>query len=298
MTAKNPPLDRDASSLGAAGGGVTAKNPPLDRDASSLGAAGGGLTDQTRDEDDAIRVGVLGAQGRMGTEVCRAVDAADDLELVAMIDQGDGLFSASDAAAEVVVDFTTPDVVMDNLHWCIEQGINVVVGTSGFTEHRLDRVRTWLSHKPHVGVVIAPNFAVGAVLMMDFAARAARFFESVEIIEQHHPAKLDAPSGTALSTASAIAAARAQAGLGDVPDATKDELDGARGALVNGVRVHSVRAAGLVAHQEVLFGTAGETLTIRHDSYERVSFMPGVLLAIRSVVARPGLTVGLGPLLG
>ncbi len=249
------------------------------------------------DEREPIRVGVLGARGRMGAEACRAVDAADGMELVAMIDQGDGLFSASDAAAEVVVDFTTPDVVMDNLHWCIDQGINVVVGTSGFTEHRLDRVRTWLSHKPGVGVVIAPNFAVGAVLMMEFAARAARFFESVEIIEQHHPKKVDAPSGTALNTASLIAAARAEAGLGDVPDATKDEMDGARGARVNGIHVHSVRATGLVAHQEVLFGTVGETLTIRHDSYDRASFMPGVLLAIRSVVKRPGLTVGLGTLL-
>src|SRR5258707_4392602 len=141
----------------------------------------------------------------MGTEVCKAVDAADDLELVAMIDQGDWLFNASDAGAEVVVDFTTPDIVMDNLHWCIDQGINVVVGTSGFTEHRLERVRSWLSHKPGVGVVIAPNFAVGAVLMIEVAARAARFFESVEIIEQHHPRKLDAPSGTALGTASVIA---------------------------------------------------------------------------------------------
>jgi 4-hydroxy-tetrahydrodipicolinate reductase len=250
-----------------------------------------------RDEAEPVRVGILGARGRMGTEACRAVDAADDLELVAMIDQGDGLFSASDAAAEVVVDFTAPDVVMDNLHWCIEQGINVVVGTSGFTEHRLERVRAWLSHKPQVGVIIAPNFAVGAVLMMEFAARAARFFESVEIIEQHHPAKVDAPSGTSLNTASVIAAARAQAGLGPAPDATREEMDGARGAVVDGVRVHSVRAAGLVAHQEVLFGTAGETLTIRHDSYDRVSFMPGVLLAIRSVVQRPGLTVGLGALL-
>lgn len=249
------------------------------------------------DEREPIRVGVLGARGRMGAEACRAVDAADDLELVAMIDQGDGLFSASDAAAEVVVDFTTPDAVMDNLHWCIDQGINVVVGTSGFTEHRLDRVRTWLSHKPGVGVVVAPNFAVGAVLMMEFAARAARFFESVEIIEQHHPKKVDAPSGTALNTASLIAAARAEAGLGEVPDATKDEMDGARGARVNGIHVHSVRATGLVAHQEVLFGTVGETLTIRHDSYDRASFMPGVLLAIRSVVKRPGLTVGLGALL-
>lgn len=244
-----------------------------------------------------LRVGVLGARGRMGIEVCRAVDAADDLELVAMVDQGDQLFSASDAGAEVVVDFTTPDVVMDNLHWCVEQGISVVVGTSGFTEQRLDRVRNWLSHKPGVGVVIAPNFGIGAVLMMQFAARAARFFESVEVIEQHHPKKLDAPSGTATHTARLIAQARAEAGLGAGPDATKDEVPGARGAEIDGVRVHSVRAAGLVAHQEVLFGTTGETLTIRHDSYDRASFMPGVLLAIRSVPRRPGLTLGLDALL-
>ncbi len=249
------------------------------------------------DEREPIRVGVLGARGRMGTEVCRAVDGAPDLELVAMMDQGDWLFNASDAGAEVIVDFTTPDVVMDNLHWCIEQGINVVVGTSGFTTQRLDRVRSWLAHHPTVGVVIAPNFAVGAVLMMEFAARAARFFQSIEIIEQHHPQKVDAPSGTALRTAQVIAEARAAAGMGEMPDATKDELAGARGTAVDGVRVHSVRAAGLVAHQEVLFGTAGETLTIRHDSYDRVSFMPGVLLAVRSVVDRPGLTVGLGALL-
>ena len=233
----------------------------------------------------------------MGIEVCKAVDAADDLELVAMVDQGDWLFNASDAGAEVVVDFTTPEVVMDNLHWCIDQGISVVVGTSGFTPSRLDRVRTWLSHKPEVGVVIAPNFGIGAVLMMEFAARAARFFESVEIIEQHHPRKLDAPSGTAMSTAALIAAARAEAGLAGMPDATKEELPGARGAEVDGVRVHSVRAAGLVAHQEILFGTTGETLTIRHDSYDRVSFMPGVLLAIRAVTKRPGLTLGIGDLL-
>jgi 4-hydroxy-tetrahydrodipicolinate reductase len=245
-----------------------------------------------------IRVGVLGARGRMGSEVCKAVDAADDLELVAMIDQGDWLFNASDAGAEVIVDFTTPDVVMDNLHWCIDQGINVVVGTSGFTEQRLDRVRAWLAHKPELGVIVAPNFAIGAVLMMEFAARAARFFDSVEIIEQHHPQKVDAPSGTALRTAHVVAEARAAAGKGAMPDATKDELAGARGAAVEGVPVHSVRASGLVAHQEVLFGTAGETLTIRHDSYDRISFMPGVLLAVRSVVHRPGLTVGLGPLLG
>ncbi|HWG99017.1 MAG TPA: 4-hydroxy-tetrahydrodipicolinate reductase [Pilimelia sp.] len=257
------------------------------------------MTDQpVRDlSEEPIRVGVLGARGRMGVEVCKAVNAAPDLELVAMIDQGDWLFNASDAAAEVVVDFTTPDAVMDNLHWCIDQGINVVVGTSGFTPARLDRVRGWLAHKPGVGVVVAPNFAVGAVLMMEFAARAARFFESVEIIEQHHPQKVDAPSGTALRTAQVIAEARAEAGLAAPPDATKEELAGARGATVDGVRVHSVRAAGLVAHQEVLFGTAGETLTLRHDSYDRASFMPGVLLAVRQIVHRPGLTIGLAPLL-
>jgi len=244
-----------------------------------------------------IRVGVLGARGRMGVEVCRAVNAAEDLDLVAMIDQGDWLFNASDAGAEVVVDFTTPDVVMDNLHWCIDQGINVVVGTSGFTEQRLERVRTWLSHKPEVGVVIAPNFGIGAVLMMQFAVRAARYFESVEIIEQHHPNKVDAPSGTAGHTAHLIAQARSAAGLAAMPDATRDALPGARGADLDGVRVHSVRAAGLVAHQEVLFGTTGETLTIRHDSYDRASFMPGVLLAVRSAARRPGLTVGLDALL-
>jgi 4-hydroxy-tetrahydrodipicolinate reductase len=233
----------------------------------------------------------------MGLEVCRAVDAADDLELVAMIDQGDWLFNASDAGAQVLVDFTTPDVVMDNLHWAVDQGINMVVGTTGFTDHRLDRVRSWLSHKPDLGVIIAPNFGIGAVLMMQFAARAARYFDSVEIIEQHHPRKLDAPSGTAIHTARLIAAARADAERAPMPDATKEEMNGARGTDVDGVRIHAVRAAGLVAHQEVLFGTEGETLTIRHDSLDRVSFMPGVLMAVRSVLSRPGLTVGIDALL-
>ncbi len=256
------------------------------------------MTEEPQREAEPIRVGVLGARGRMGQEVCRAVDAAPDMELVAMIDRGDWLFNATDAAAEVIVDFTTPEVVMDNLHWCIEQNLNVVVGTSGFTPQRLARVRSWLEHKPDVGVVIAPNFAVGAVLMMEFAARAARFYESVEIIEQHHPDKLDAPSGTALQTAKLVAEARAAAGSPPMPDATTDALEGARGALVEGVRVHSVRARGLVAHQEVLFGAPGEILTIRHDSLDRSSFMPGVLLAVREVRRRPGLTVGLAPLLG
>ncbi|MGC4854231.1 4-hydroxy-tetrahydrodipicolinate reductase [Micromonospora sp. DT4] len=247
------------------------------------------------DEQGTTRVGVFGARGRMGIEVCKAVDAATDLELAASIDQGD---SRSDVSAvDVVVDFTTPDVVMDNLQWAIGQGINAVVGTTGFTEQRLEQVRGWLADKPGVGVVIAPNFGIGAVLMMQFATRAARHFESVEIIEQHHPRKLDAPSGTATHTARQIAQARAEAGLGPVPDATKDEVPGARGADIDGVRVHAVRATGLVAHQEVLFGTTGETLTIRHDSYDRASFMPGVLLAVRAVRNRPGLTIGLDPLL-
>jgi 4-hydroxy-tetrahydrodipicolinate reductase len=227
----------------------------------------------------------------MGSEVCQAVEAADDLELVAAIDQGDSLSAAS--AAQVIVDFTTPDVVMDNLEWAIGQGIHAVVGTTGFTDQRLSSVRGWLASQPSAGVLIAPNFGIGAVLMMEFAARAARYFESAEIIEQHHPRKLDAPSGTSGHTARLIAAARAEAGLGPMPDATKEEAPGARGTDVEGVRIHSVRAAGLVAHQEVLFGTQGETLTIRHDSLDRVSFMPGVLLAVRTIVGRPGLTVGL-----
>ncbi|MEV0897386.1 4-hydroxy-tetrahydrodipicolinate reductase [Actinoplanes sp. NPDC049802] len=249
------------------------------------------------DLPETIRVGVLGARGRMGLEVCKAVDAAEDLALVSMIDQGEELFQASSAGAQVLVDFTNPDVVMDNLRWAVEQGISVVVGTSGFTEERLDRVRGWLAGKPGVGVLIAPNFGIGAILMMQFAARAARWFDSVEIIEQHHPRKLDAPSGTSMHTAKVIAEARAEARCAPMPDATKDELEGARGAEVDGIRVHSIRAAGLVAHQEVLFGTTGETLTIRHDSLDRSSFMPGVLLAVRNILGRPGLTLGLDPLL-
>jgi 4-hydroxy-tetrahydrodipicolinate reductase len=249
------------------------------------------------DQPEPIRVGVLGARGRMGLEVCKAVDAAADLELVATVDQGDPRSDVSDAGAQVIVDFTTPDAVMDNLYWAVEQGINVVVGTTGFSEQRLDQVRGWLAQRPGVGVMIAPNFGIGAVLMMQFAARAARYFESAEIIEQHHPRKLDAPSGTSAHTARLIAAARAEAGLGAMPDATTQEAPGARGTEIDGVRVHSVRAAGLVAHQEVLFGTQGETLTIRHDSLDRSSFMPGVLLAVRHIVQHPGLTIGLDALL-
>jgi 4-hydroxy-tetrahydrodipicolinate reductase len=230
----------------------------------------------------------------MGAEVCRAVQAADGLSLVAAIDQGD---PREIADAQVLVDFTTPDVVMDNLEWAIAAGIHTVVGTTGFTDSRLARVRSWLADRPGVGSIIAPNFGIGAVLMMQFAERAARWFESAEIIELHHPRKLDAPSGTAGHTARLIAAARVEAGRGEMPDATKEEFDSARGASVDGVPVHSVRLSGLVAHQEVLFGTAGETLTIRHDSLDRISFMPGVILAVRAVSSRPGLTVGIDSLL-
>ncbi|MGH3978803.1 MAG: 4-hydroxy-tetrahydrodipicolinate reductase [Pseudonocardiaceae bacterium] len=251
----------------------------------------------SRGEDDPIRVGVLGARGRMGTEVCRAVDAADDMELVAMVDTGDWMFNVADAGAEVVVDFTHPDVVLDNVRFCVDQGIHAVVGTTGFDAERLATVREWLQPKPELGVLVAPNFAIGAVLSMRFAVLAARFYESVEVVELHHPRKADAPSGTAQRTAELIATARAEAGMQPPPDATTAGRDGARGTDVHGVRVHSVRLSGLVAHQEVLLGTAGETLTIRHDSLDRSSFMPGVLLAVRSVLDRPGLTIGLEPLL-
>jgi 4-hydroxy-tetrahydrodipicolinate reductase len=242
-----------------------------------------------------IRVGVLGARGRMGSEVCRAVEAAPDLELVAQIDHGDAQSGLVDAKAEVVVDFTHPGVVLDNLRFCIDNGIAAVVGTSGFDDARFATVRGWLDETPG-HVLIAPNFGVGAVLMMQFARQAAPFFESVEVIELHHAGKVDAPSGTAARTASLIAEARADAG--PLPDATTSELPGARGATVDGVRVHSVRLPGLVAHQEVLFGTVGETLTIRHDSFDRASFMPGVVMAVRAVRDRAGLTIGLEPLLG
>ena len=244
-----------------------------------------------------VRVAVFGARGRMGAEVCRAVEAADDLELVAAVDAGDPRDEV-EARAQVVVDFTTPQVVIENIAWCLERGIHVVVGTSGFTPERLDRVRELVALANPTGVLIASNFSIGAVLMMKFAQLAAPFFESAEIVELHHPNKLDAPSGTARTTAEQIAAARQAAGLGAVPDATVDDPDGARGAVVDGIHVHGVRLRGLVAHQEVLFGATGETLTIRHDSFDRVSFMPGVLTAVRAVGDRPGLTLGIDGLLG
>ena len=244
-----------------------------------------------------IKVGVLGARGRMGATVCETIADAPDTELAAQVDQGDSLEAL--LGSDVVVDFTHVAAVMDNLRWCVEHGLNVVVGTSGFGDERLAQVRTWLESAPSVRVLVAPNFSVGAVLMMRFAAQAARFFESVEIIELHHANKMDAPSGTALRTASMIAEARDKAGLGAPPDATKQELAGARGATVDDVHVHSVRLSGLIAHQEVLLGGHGETLTIRHDSLDRASFMPGVLLAVRGIENLPtGLTVGIEPLLG
>jgi 4-hydroxy-tetrahydrodipicolinate reductase len=245
-----------------------------------------------------LRVGITGARGRMGQQVCRAVDAAEDLELVAMVDAGDWLFSVADAGAQVMVDFTHPDVVMDNIRFAVDQGIHAVVGTTGMTDERLAEVREWLQDVPQLGVVVAPNFAIGAVLSMRFAEIAAPYYPSAEIIELHHADKVDAPSGTAARTAQRLAKVRHDTSVVAPKDATTQEMPGARGALVDGVRVHSVRLAGLVAHQEILFGTEGETLSIRHDSLHRSSFMPGVLLAVRAVSARPGLTVGLEPLLG
>lgn len=237
------------------------------------------------------RVVVLGAKGRMGAEVVRVVEAADDLTLAGAFDVDDEL-DLSDA--DVVVDFTHPDAVMGNLRACVEAGVHAVVGTTGFDEGRLSELRDLLQGKD-VGVLIAPNFGIAAVLMMQFAAQAARYFESVEIVELHHARKADAPSGTARRTAELVAAARQ--GMAPMPDATTTSLDGARGADVDGVRVHAVRLAGLVAHQEVILSGAGESLTIRHDSYDRASFMPGVLLGVRQIASRPGLTVGLEHLL-
>lgn len=243
-----------------------------------------------------IRAGVLGAKGRMGATVCEAVAAADGIEVAAAVDQGDSREPL--AGCDVVVDFTHPGAVMDNLQWCIAHGVDTVVGTSGFGEERQARVREWLAAAPGTRSLIVPNFSIGAVLMMRFAAQAARFFESAEIIELHHPRKVDAPSGTAARTATLIGEAREAAGLGPSPDATVTAAEGARGAVQSGVHVHAVRLAGLLAHQEVLFGGHGETLTIRHDSLDRSSFMPGVLLGIRGIAQLPpGLTVGLDPLL-
>ncbi len=240
-----------------------------------------------------IKVGVLGARGRMGAEVVNAVTDAADLELVAELDLGDSLETLKSAGAQVVVDFTTPDSVMANLEFLISNGINAVVGTTGFDADRIAKLEKLIAANPKVGVLIAPNFAIGAVLMMEFATKAAKYFESAEIIELHHPNKVDAPSGTAARTAELMSKARKDAGLEAMPDATSTALDGARGANVGDIPVHSVRLRGLIAHQEVLLGGLGETLTIRHDSLDRAGFMPGVLLGVRSVISKPGLTFGL-----
>ena len=243
-----------------------------------------------------IKVGVLGAKGRMGAEVVKAISSAPDLALTSALDLGDSLSDFVANQTRVVVDFTHPDVVMENLKFLIEQNINVVVGTTGFTDDRIQQIEKWLNKKS-VGVLIAPNFGLGAVLMMNFAEKAAAYFESVEIVELHHPQKADAPSGTATHTAERIAKARKKAGLGQMPDATTSEISGARGARISGIPVHSVRLRGLVAHQEVIFGDPGETFTLRHDSIDRVGFMPGVLLGVRKIIDQPGLTLGLESLL-
>ena len=239
------------------------------------------------------KVGVLGARGKLGSAIVAGLEQSEDVDVVARVGSADPLQALVDGGTEVAVDVTTPDAVMGNLEFCIAHGIHVVVGTTGFDEERLATLRGWLADAPGVGVLIAPNFSIGAILMMRFAAQAAPFFESVEIVELHHPTKADAPSGTARRTAELVAAARREAGLGPVPDATSTQLDGARGAVVDGIHVHGLRIRGLVAHQEVVLGGVGETLTIRHDSLDRAGFVPGVLAAVRGVADHPGLTVGL-----
>ncbi|MEV0320517.1 4-hydroxy-tetrahydrodipicolinate reductase [Streptomyces sp. NPDC050658] len=240
-----------------------------------------------------LRVAVIGAKGRIGSEAVRVVEAAEDLELVAALGRGDKLDTLVESGAQVAVELTNPDAVMANLDFCVRHGIHSVVGTTGWNDDRLAQLETWLAASPKTGVLIAPNFSIGAVLTMKFAQIAAPYFESVEVVELHHPNKADAPSGTAQRTAQLIAAARREAGSAPQPDATTTALDGARGADVDGVPVHSVRLRGLLAHQEVLLGGEGETLTIRHDSLHHSSFMPGILLGVRRVVSTPGLTFGL-----
>ncbi|MDK8240937.1 4-hydroxy-tetrahydrodipicolinate reductase [Corynebacterium coyleae] len=245
-----------------------------------------------------IKVGVLGAQGKVGSAVVAGVKKADDLELAVEINKGDSLQTLVDEGVDVIVDFTTPNAVMDNLEFCINNGIHCVVGTTGFDDARYQQVRDWCAANEGVGVLIAPNFAISAVLTMAFARQAAPFFESAEVVEFHHPNKLDAPSGTAVKTAQGIAQARKEAGMGAMPDATEQALDGSRGADVDGVPVHAVRMQGMVAHEEVIFGTTDQSLTIRQDSYGRESFVPGVLTGVREVANRPGLTIGLDEYLG
>ncbi|WP_457034221.1 4-hydroxy-tetrahydrodipicolinate reductase [Kitasatospora sp. P5_F3] len=238
-----------------------------------------------------LPVAVIGATGRIGSEAVKAVGAAADLDLVATLNRHSSLEELK--GARVAVELTHPDAVMANLEYCVRNGIHVVTGTTGWTEERLATLRGWLADAPEVGVLIAPNFSIGAVLSMKFAQQAAKYFETVEVVELHHNNKADAPSGTAARTAQLIAAARDAAGLPRQSDPTTHGLPGARGADVDGVPVHSVRLRGLLAHQEVLLGDTGETLTIRHDSLHHSCFMPGILLGVRRVVETPGLTFGL-----
>ncbi|MFF2123354.1 4-hydroxy-tetrahydrodipicolinate reductase [Kitasatospora xanthocidica] len=240
-----------------------------------------------------LRVAVIGARGRIGSEAVKAVEAAPDLELVATLGRGSNLEELTEAGAQAVVELTHPDSVMGNLDFCLHHGIHVVTGTTGWTDERLATVRGWLDEAPELGLLIAPNFSIGAILGMKFSQIAARYFESVEVVELHHDRKADAPSGTATRTAQLIAAARAEAGRPPQQDPTTHSLPGARGADVDGVPVHAVRLRGLLAHQQVMFGDTGETLTIRHDSLHHSSFMPGILLGVRKVVGTPGLTFGL-----
>lgn len=223
----------------------------------------------------------------------KAVGSATDMELVAALGRGDTLEAILEAGATHIVDLSVPASTEENVRFAVEHGIHAVVGTTGWDDAKRASLEELLAANPGTGVLIAPNFALGSVLASAFAATAARYFESVEIIELHHPNKVDAPSGTAVRTAELIAAERAAAGVAASPDATETQLDGARGAVVDGIHVHSVRLRGLVAHQEVLLGGEGEQLTLRHDSYDRASFMPGVLLGLRTVSSRPGLTYGL-----
>ena len=244
------------------------------------------------------KIGVLGAKGRVGTAIVAAVEASEQHELAAAVDHGDDLQKLVDAGVEVVVDFTVPDAVMGNVEFCVKNGIHAVVGTTGWTEERYNQVREWLQESPETGVLVAPNFAISAVLTMKFAEIAAPFFESAEVIELHHPNKKDAPSGTAVHTAEGIAKAREAAGMAPQPDATEQSLDGARGADVQGVPVHAVRMTGMVAHEQVIFGTQGQTLTIKQDSYDRDSFVPGVMVGVEKIANYPGLNIGLEKFLG
>lgn len=244
------------------------------------------------------KIGVLGAKGRVGSAIVAAVENNPQHELAAALVHGDDLQQLVDAGVEVVVDFTVPDSVMDNVEFCVKNGIHAVVGTTGWTEERYNQVRQWLQESPETGVLVAPNFAISAVLTMKFAEIAAPFFESAEVIELHHPNKKDAPSGTAVHTAEGIAKAREAAGMGPQPDATEQSLDGARGADVQGVPVHAVRMTGMVAHEQVIFGTQGQSLTIKQDSYDRESFVPGVMVGVEKISSYPGLTIGLEKFLG